>query len=77
MSMSTHRAVSASVFKSRCLKMLDRVAHTGESLIVTKRGRPVARIVPMAPAGGSSLKHSVSVHGDIVGPLLDDWELGR
>jgi antitoxin (DNA-binding transcriptional repressor) of toxin-antitoxin stability system len=57
--------------------MLDRVAHTGEPLIVTKRGRPVARIVPMPPDGSSSLKNSVSVHGDIVGPMLDDWELDR
>jgi prevent-host-death family protein len=77
MVMSGEPTMPAAVFKARCLKLLDRVADTGESLVVTKRGRPVARIVPVAPPARSSLRHSVTVHGDIVGPLLDDWELDR
>jgi prevent-host-death family protein len=43
--------VPASVFKAKCLAMLDDVAATGEAITVTKHGRPVARLVPVdAPA---------------------------
>lgn len=38
--------ISASVFKARCLRLLDQVGRTGEELIILKRGRPVARVVP-------------------------------
>lgn len=37
--------VSASRFKAQCLALLDEVALTGEEIVVTKRGRPVARVV--------------------------------
>jgi len=40
------RTIPAGEFKARCLKLLDEVQRTGEELIVTKRGRPVARVVP-------------------------------
>ena len=71
------RSISASTFKAQCLALLDRVAETGESLIVTKRGRPVARVVPMPPGQSGSLRGSVTVRGDIVGPILDSWDLDR
>lgn len=38
--------ISASLFKARCLRLLDEVSRTGEELIILKRGRPVARVVP-------------------------------
>jgi len=38
--------ISASVFKARCLRLLDEVSRTGEELVILKRGRPVARVVP-------------------------------
>jgi prevent-host-death family protein len=68
--------MSAALFKSRCLKLLDQVSATGETIVVTKRGRPVARVVPMPRAGGS-LRGSVRTRGDIVGPILDEWDLDR
>lgn len=39
--------VPASVFKAKCLAMLDDVAASGETIIVTKHGRPVAQLVPI------------------------------
>lgn len=39
--------ISASEFKQRCLALLDRVASSDDTFIVTKRGRPVARLVPL------------------------------
>ncbi len=70
------RVVPAGRFKAECLALLDRVEQTGEPLVVTKRGRPVAEVVPIrTPA--RSLKGSVTVRGDIVGPILDAWELEK
>lgn len=42
--------VPASVFKARCLALLDEVATTHRSLVVTKHGVPVARVVPIDSA---------------------------
>lgn len=38
--------ITASAFKARCLRLLDQVSRTGEELVILKRGRPVARVVP-------------------------------
>jgi prevent-host-death family protein len=40
------REITATQFKARCLRLLDEVAETGETLVVTKYGRPVARVEP-------------------------------
>lgn len=77
MVMSGHRTVAASAFKTHCLALLDRVAETGEPLIVTKRGKPVARVVPARLAEPTSLRGSVTVRGDIVAPILDAWDADR
>jgi prevent-host-death family protein len=44
--MATKRTIAASEFKAKCLKLLDEVAETRETLVVTKRGKPVAQVVP-------------------------------
>lgn len=77
MAMSRPRTISAAEFKARCLGLLERVARTGEPLVVTRRGRPVAKVVPVEAPAPRSLRGSVTVHGDIVGPILDAWDLDR
>ena len=67
------RRVPAGKFKAQCLALLDRVASTGECLVVTKRGKPVARVVPLATSR-SSLLGSVKFVGDIVAPPGDRWD---
>jgi prevent-host-death family protein len=42
--------VPAGEFKQRCLALLDQVAETGMPIVVTKRGKPVARVVPAESA---------------------------
>jgi prevent-host-death family protein len=75
-----HSTVAASEFKAKCLKLLDEVAQ-GKTLIVTKRGRPVARVTPVDPPIRSlrgSWKGSVKIKGDIVHfSLGDEWESNR
>jgi prevent-host-death family protein len=41
------RKVAAGEFKATCLKLMDRVAATGEPIEVTKRGKPIVRLVPV------------------------------
>lgn len=53
----TEREITASQFKARCLRLLDEVAESGETLVITKHGRPVARVVP--PVSADDLLGSV------------------
>ena len=62
----SERTLSASQFKARCLALLDEVATTRRPLVVTKRGRPVARVVAIEEE--PSLERSVTF-------LVDDEEL--
>jgi prevent-host-death family protein len=51
MVMSRHMEITATQFKARCLRLLDEVARTGQEIVVTKRGEPVARVSPASPPG--------------------------
>lgn len=41
------QTISAGEFKAKCLKLMDTVSQTGEEFTITKRGIPIARIVPL------------------------------
>ena len=69
---STDKTGPVGRIKAECLAILDRVAESGKQ--VTKRGKPVARVVPIETGGAVSLVGSVTFHGDIVAPILDDWD---
>ena len=54
------KTIAAGKFKDVCLKTLDEVARTKSVVVITKRGRPVARLVPcVPPPGGRGLAGSV------------------
>jgi prevent-host-death family protein len=58
----SERTIMASRFKAECLAILDQVEELKISVVVTKHGRPVARLVPMeAGAGGDDLAGSVTL----------------
>lgn len=68
------RTVSASRFKAECLAMLDEVAATGEEIVITKRGRALARLT--AAEAPSSLKGSVTYNvsdEQLIEPIDVDW----
>lgn len=71
------RRVPAGEFKARCLRLLDEVEATGRALVVTKRGRPVARVVPAQDEAPRSLVGSVVFERDIVSPTGERWTAGR
>ncbi len=72
--------MTASDFKARCLAILDRVQQTGERIVISKRGLPVAELGPVTKANEKypqfDLKNSVTVLDDIVGPAVPEhlWE---
>jgi prevent-host-death family protein len=76
------KTMPAGYFKARCLKVMDEVRSTREPVVITKRGRPVAMLVPTEGQPGDifgCLKGEVEIVGDIVSPAvpLKDWEILR
>ena len=68
--------VPAATFKAQCLHLLDEVAAGGQPLTITKRGRPVARLLPM-PASASlfgALKGQVLSQQDLIAPIPEAWD---
>ena len=73
----TPEEVPATAFKDSCLQLIDRVQQTREEIVVTKYGRPVAKLVAYdqvkTPLFGY-LAGSVTIHGDILAPLDEEWD---
>ncbi len=77
MTMKVERSIAAGEFKAKCLELLDRVARDGGAIVVTKRGRPVARVVPIESAPRPSLRGSVRYLQDIVAPFGEEWTVNE
>lgn len=71
----------AGAFKARCLQVMDEVAKHKRPLVVTKRGRPVVKIVPVdsdpEPSIFGSLADRYQIIGDVEGHVLPvgSWEV--
>lgn len=77
------KEIAISKFKATCLAVLERVRKTGEPMIVTRFGQPIAEINPVNRfrriprlGGGAG---TMEILGDIVGPIGDisDWEAAQ
>lgn len=74
--------VQASEFKAKCLSLMDQVARTGETITVTKFGKPIAELRPHRAPRAKSLiglhRGKVDIKGDIVAPIGTAlWEANR
>jgi prevent-host-death family protein len=76
--------IAISEFKATCLAVLERVRRTGASIIITRRGEPVAEIIPPAAARAEgdwlgSMRGSAEIVGDLVEPVADAdvWDVYR
>jgi prevent-host-death family protein len=74
--------IPISKFKATCLSLLVQVKKTGRPIVVTKRGEPIAQVVPppAPPKKGNWLgafKSTGKIKGDIISPVLDEkeWEV--
>jgi len=74
------KQMRASVFKARSLKVMNDIQATGEPVIVTKRGKPVVKVVPIKQENDDIfgfMAGKVKIVGDIVSPItpLKDWKV--
>jgi len=74
--------MQASKFKARCLSVMEDVNATGEPVIITKRGKPVAKVVPVSSKKRELLGFMAGefrIVGDIERPVvsLEEWEVMR
>jgi antitoxin (DNA-binding transcriptional repressor) of toxin-antitoxin stability system len=76
-------SISSSQFKTHCLKIIEDIYNTKESLIITKRGKPMAKIEPITKLSDDALlfnsmqdKASI-VDKDIISPIDEIWEANK
>jgi prevent-host-death family protein len=68
--------VAVGEFKAKCLKLLNEVSETRKPIVITKRGKPLAKVVPI-PSHKTlfgAMKGSGVILGDIISPLNVEWE---
>ena len=70
-----NRYVAAADFKANCLRLMDEVAQQRRPIIITKRGKPVAKLMPVEeqepiPLFGR-MAGSIKICGDIISPIED------
>jgi len=69
--------IAAGEFKAKCLGLLDEVQKQRKEVVITKRGKPVAKLVPVSsrpPSFIGSMKGTMEILGDIVSPIDVHWE---
>ena len=72
--------ISAAEFRANCLKLIDRVHRSGEEIVITKRGKPLARLSAFHPNEAApflgSLPNVGRTAGDLTAPIeTDAWQL--
>ena len=71
------RTIKASDFKATCLRLMDDVAKSGDEIVITKNGRPTARLVPYRKQFRDWFgadRGSIEIPGDIISPIDVEWE---
>ena len=74
------KTIPAGTFKAQCLALMDEIQTKGYSVIITKHGKPVAKLVPVESQSDDIfgfLKGKGKVVGDIVSPALSSEEWGN
>lgn len=74
------QTIKASVFKAKCLQLMDLVNQTNEEIIITKNGKPVSRLVPYHKQIDSLFglhKDKVKSHDDLIASTGEDWNVEK
>jgi prevent-host-death family protein len=76
------KRMPAGEFKARCLAVMEDVSKTREPVLITKRGRPIAKLMPAEPVKQDfigRLEGRVRITGDIESPVepAEAWEVLR
>ena len=73
----TSRTIKISEFKAKCLSLVDEVERTGDRLVLTKKGKPVADVIPHKAEKRGLIglyKGRMEILGDIISPIDVEWE---
>lgn len=75
------QTIQASEFKAKCLALMDEVARSGDPILITKNGKPVAELHAPASSGRKSPfglhKGQGVILGDLVSPVDVEWDAAR
>jgi len=77
------KIVPAGEFKQICLRLLDEVSASGEPIVITKRGKPVAQLAPVKPERSEdwlgALREQGEITGDLIAPAVEpgEWDALR
>jgi prevent-host-death family protein len=76
MTMGMKQQIAAGEFKAKCLALLDEVEKTRKEIVITKRGRAVARVVPIDQETQifGRMKGTGRILGDIISPPDEKWD---
>lgn len=72
--------IKASEFKAKCLQLMDQVAASGDQIVITKNGVPVARLVPFRERPASLFRlhaDTMALRDDLIDPTGVEWEAER
>ncbi len=72
------RTMKASEFKARCLALMDEIAESGEEIVITKRGKPVAKLAPCEDKPVSWFgrdRDMIRMHDDLIEPVDVQWDV--
>lgn len=67
------KTIPAAKFKAGCLKIMDEVKARRETVLITKKGKPVAQLVPVEERAGEvfgCLAGELEIAGDIISPVV-------
>jgi prevent-host-death family protein len=70
------RRVAAAHFKANCLRLMDEVARQRRPIVITKRGKPVAKLMPVEEEGidlFGRMAGTIKICGNIVDPIDVEW----
>jgi prevent-host-death family protein len=68
--------MTATEFKAKCLKLIDRVGESGEPIVISKHGRPVARLIPEGDGKPwLKLRGRGTFSGDPFAPVVAEEEI--
>lgn len=70
------KTIAAGTFKAQCLAIMDQVQARRETVVITKHGKPVAKLVP-ADEQADEIYHFLrgkgEITGDVIAPAITDW----
>jgi len=75
--MKHYRSIKAGEFKAKCLRIMEEVNAQHLSYVITKHGKPIAKLVPMEEQTTDffgCLKDTATIQGDIIAPIDATWE---